>query len=158
VATAWVLALLLAGTGCSASAGSGSASPTGEKGIAPLDPSSEAPTPSGTGTIFDVEATLHPGPASGPRVPTKVDVAVTNIGTGPGAMVGTATLTDAGGTDFLAVPGHPEGQVLDFGTLQPGATAVRSYVIDLPTGVEITTVLVEPENGIGVDGPVTTPR
>jgi hypothetical protein len=147
-----VLAVLLAVTGCSGAGTDGSALPSGAASASDTDPApTDAPTPTGTEAIFDIEATLHPGAASGSTVPTRVDVSLTNIGTVAGSMSGTVTLTDEAGTEFTAVAGKPA--VLDFGTLQPGAEVVRSYTVALPAAAAITSVTVEPENGIPVDGP-----
>ncbi len=154
-----VLAVLLAATGCSAGPAStdvtaptsGSAIPS-ETDTSPV----EATAPTGAESIFEARATLHPGTASGGKVPARVDVALANIGTVAGAMAGTVSLTDSTGRDYVAVAGHPDGQILDFGTLAPGAEVVRSYAISLPVGVRITAVVVDPGNGIPVDGPAVT--
>ena len=143
------LVLLLALTGCSGGAAAGSAT-TSE--AAPSDTETaptDAPTPTGTEAIFDAEATLRPGTARGGTVPTRVDVALTNIGTVAGAMSGTVSLADEAGHAY------PAAKPVDFGTVAPGAVVVRSTVIDLPAAAvtTVTTVTVEPSDGIPVDGP-----
>jgi hypothetical protein len=140
--------LLLALTGCSG----GDAASSTRTGAAPSDTETaptDAPTPTGTEAIFDAEATLHPGTASGGTVPTRVDVALTNIGTVAGAMSGTVSLADEAGHTY------PAAKPVDFGTLAPGAAVVRSAVVNLPAAAvaTVTTVTVEPTNGIPVDGP-----
>jgi len=142
------LVLLLALTGCAGGDAAGStttAAPPSDTETAPTD----APTPTGTEAIFDAEATLRPGTASGGTVPTRVDVALTNIGTLAGAMSGTVSLADEAGHAY------PAAKPVDFGTLAPGAVVVRSTVVNLPAAAvaTVTTVTVEPANGIPVDGP-----
>jgi hypothetical protein len=145
-----VLVLLLVLTGCSGGDAAGSSTTAGE--VSPSDTETaptDAPTPTGTEAIFDAEATLRPGAASGGTVPTRVDVSLTNIGTVAGPMSGTVSLADEAGHTY------PAAKPVDFGTLAPGAVVVRSAVIDLPAAAvaSVTTVTVEPADGIPVDGP-----
>jgi len=147
-AGAAALVLLLALTGCSGGAAPGSSTTEAAPSDTETVPT-DAPTPSGTEAIFDAEATLRPGTASGGTVPTRVDVALTNIGTVAGAMSGTVSLADEAGHAY------PAAKPVDFGTVAPGAVVVRSTVIDLPAAAvtTVTTVTVEPSDGIPVDGP-----
>jgi hypothetical protein len=120
--------------------------------------SSPAEPTEGLSAIFDVSATLRPGAKTGKTVRTRVDVTATNIGNDPAPLVGMVRLSDDTGIALGVVPGNPDGLILSFGTLSPFDTTVRTYEIDLPVGVTVTTVLVLPVNEPGFDGPVTYKR
>ena len=158
-ATALALAVLLALTGCSSVTESVTAT---LENVSPEPGTDEVSTPAepteGLSAIFDVSATLRPGAKTGKTVRTKVDVSATNIGTDPAPLAGMVRLSDGTGIAYGAVPGHPDGLILSFGTLYPFESLVRTYEIDLPVGVTITTVLVLPVNEPGFDGPVTYER
>ena len=149
-ATALALAMLLALTGCSGGGATGSSTTAAE--VSPSDTETaptDAPTPTGTEVVFDADATLHPGKSIGGTVATRVDVSLTNIGTVAGAMSGTVSLADEAGHAY------PAAKPVDFGTLAPGAVVVRSTVVDLPAAAvaTVTSVTVDPSDGIPVDGP-----
>ena len=149
-AAALALTALLALTGCSSGSEPGPTTTAAE--AAPSDTETvptDAPTPTGTEAIFDADATLHPGTASGGTVPTRVDVSLTNIGTVAGAMSGRVSLSDEAGHTY------PAATPVDFGTLAPGAVVVRRAIVDLPASAvaSVTSVTVEPPDGIPVDGP-----
>jgi hypothetical protein len=160
--TALFVAPLLAVAACSGGAtASGDVSVVLEnQSVAPGgDPvTTPAVPPSGSESIFALSATLRPGSPNGATVRTTVDVTVTNSGIDAAPLAGTVRLSSASGIEYGVIPGHPDGLVLDFGTVQPGDTVVRSYEIDLPVRTTITSVLVERDDEVGVEGSVEPAR
>ena len=146
-AAALVLVLLVAATGCGVAPGPAPLDAT-EQAAEPVESVSAPPD---TEPIFEADALLRPGKASGTTVRTRVDVTLSNIGAVASAVTGRVTLLDTAGKEYVAAA--QQGGVLDFGTLAPGEKATRDYVIDLPIGARGTAVTIDQDGGVPIDGP-----
>jgi hypothetical protein len=145
---ALVLVLLMGATGCGVAPGPAPLDAT-EQAVEPVE---TVTAPPDTEPIFEADALLHPGKASGTTVRTRVDVTLSNIGAVAAAVTGRVTLLDTAGKEYF-VAAAQQGGVLDFGTLAPGEQATRDYVIDLPIGARVTAVTIDQDGGVPIDGP-----